>query len=101
MPEPAPAVTVEAPEPRLDDPALSWRSAPAAATGASPTWHAAGDETPSGFGLASAGQERLELARAYIDLGDIETARGLLQEVAVGGEAEARGEAERLLRELA
>ena len=53
------------------------------------------------FCLASAGQERLELARAYIDLGDIETARGLLQEVAVGGEAEARGEAERLLRELA
>jgi len=101
VPEPAPAVPVEAPEPRLDDPALSWRSAPAAATGASPTWHAAGDETPSGFGLASAGQERLELARAYIDLGDIETARGLLQEVAVGGEAEARGEAERLLRELA
>ena len=103
LPETAPAaVAVDASEPRLETgPALSWRSAPAAATGASPTWHAAGDETPGGFGLASAGQERLELARAYIDLGDIETARGLLQEVAVGGEAGARGEAERLLRELA
>ena len=97
----AATVAVGAPDGRADDPALSWRSAPAAATGASPTWHAAGDEAPGDFGLASAGQERLELARAYIDLGDIETARGLLQEVAVGGEAEARGEAERLLRELA
>jgi len=84
------------------DAAVSWSSAPAAATGALPTWHAAGDESTGPFPeRVPAGQERLELARAYIDLGDIETARSLLQEVAVGGEPGARGEAERLLRELA
>lgn len=89
------------------DAAVSWHAAPAAATGGSPTWHAAGEEPgsasagPAPTGLASAGQERIELARAYIDLGDAETARGLLQEVAVTGDAVARGEAERLLRELA
>ena len=49
---------------------------------------------------APAGQERIELARAYIDLGDVDTARSLLQEVADAGDAAARGEAARLLREL-
>lgn len=96
-----------APAPLPMDAAVSWHAPPAAATGGSPTWHAAGEEPGSASagsastGLASAGQERIELARAYIDLGDAETARGLLQEVAVTGDAVARGEAERLLRELA
>ncbi|MGJ4730914.1 FimV/HubP family polar landmark protein, partial [Luteimonas sp. SDU101] len=84
------------------DAAVSWRSASAAATGASPTWHAASDAaTVASLNPAPAGQERVELARAYIELGDVETARSLLQEVAVTGDADARGEAERLLRDLA
>ncbi len=98
--EPAAPIAGTAPAARQDAPlpmasAMSWNAAPAAATGGSPTWHAA-SEAP-----AAAGQERIELARAYIDLGDVETARSLLQEVAVAGDADARGEAERLLRELA
>jgi len=47
-----------------------------------------------------AGIERLELARAYIDLGDVDTARGLLQDVADGGDPVAAAEAVRLLRTL-
>ncbi|WP_407351878.1 FimV/HubP family polar landmark protein [Luteimonas sp. R10] len=46
------------------------------------------------------GQERIELARAYVELGDVDTARGLLQEVVAGGSSGERDEAERLLREI-
>ncbi|NZA26090.1 ferrous iron transporter B [Luteimonas sp. SJ-92] len=61
----------------------------------------AAEHAPASAGVAAeAGQERIELARAYIELGDVETARGLLQEVAGSGEAGERGEAERMLREL-
>lgn len=49
---------------------------------------------------APAGRERLELAIAYMDLGDAETARTLLQEVAVGGDEQARAEAVELLGRL-
>lgn len=81
----------------------SWASVPAAAAGASPTWHAGGDAQGAAvapLNPAPAGQERIELARAYLDLGDTDTARSLLQEVADFGDAGARGEAQRLLREL-
>jgi pilus assembly protein FimV len=46
------------------------------------------------------GRERLELAIAYLDLGDTEAARSLLQQVAAGDDAQARDEASKLLREL-
>ena len=46
-------------------------------------------------------REHRDKVRAYIDLGDTDTARSLLQEVADSGDAGARGEAQRLLRELA
>ena len=49
---------------------------------------------------APAGRERLELAIAYLDLGDIETARDLLNEVVAGGDDLARDEATQLLREI-
>jgi pilus assembly protein FimV len=68
---------------------------------AAPPWHAPGDgATIAPLNPAPAGQERLELARAYIDLGDVDTARTLLQEVADTGDMASRGEAARLLREL-
>src|SRR3546814_2670811 len=38
------------------------------------------------------GHDRIELARDYVELGDVDTARGLLQEVAHDGEAAERGE---------
>lgn len=74
-------------------------------SGASPPpWHSAGGGAAAGTAAPSnpapAGHERLELARAYLDLGDVDTARSLLQEVADGGDAAARGEAARLLRDL-
>jgi len=99
----------EAGEPAPVTRASTWNAPPAAATGASPTWHAAG-EAPAGgetgvevapLNPAPAGQERVELARAYLDLGDTETARSLLQEVVDFGDPDARGEALQLLRELA
>ncbi|WP_282274645.1 FimV/HubP family polar landmark protein [Stenotrophomonas sp. PS02297] len=49
---------------------------------------------------APAGRERLELAIAYLDLGDAETARTLLNEVAAGGDVQARAEAVELLGRL-
>ncbi|MFT4257934.1 MAG: FimV/HubP family polar landmark protein [Pseudoxanthomonas sp.] len=66
-----------------------------------PTWHM----IDSSLGIAPlnaapAGRDRLELAIAYLDLGDKATARSLLAEVATGGDAEAREQAARLLREL-
>lgn len=46
---------------------------------------------------APGGIERIELARAYLDLGDTGTARDLLREVAEAGDPAARAEATRLL----
>lgn len=46
------------------------------------------------------GVERLELARAYLDLGDTDTARTLLQEVVDGDDPDAATDAARLLRTL-
>lgn len=43
---------------------------------------------------------RLELAKAYLDIGDIEGARGMLEEVLAEGGAEAKAEAERILSEI-
>ena len=70
-----------------------------------PTWHAGGPPPASADAIAPlnpapAGHDRLELARAYLDLGDVDTARSLLQEVADSGDAGTRGEAARLLRDL-
>ncbi len=89
--------------------ASTWTEPPAAATGASPTWHAGGEDSAAAsagaevapLNPAPAGQERIELARAYLDLGDTDTARSLLQEVADFGDADARDQARQLLRELA
>lgn len=66
-----------------------------------PTWHT-GDASlnVAPLNAAPAGRERLELAIAYLDLGDVETARDLLHEVIEGGDAIASDEAAQLLREL-
>ena len=58
------------------------------------------DADPVGDLLTGAG-ERLELAKAYIELGDVDTARALLQEVARETGAPESSEAARLLSELA
>jgi len=72
-----------------------------------PTWHAGNAPppasppvTPLATPKAALGHESIELARAYIDLGDDDTARSLLQEVIDIGDAEARMAAAKMLREL-
>lgn len=97
--EPAFELTPEPPAPV--------RPAPAAAPAApiAPAWHIAangngrrGHVEPT---LATQpGQERLELARAYIDLGDRESARQLLSEVVINGDLAARQAASRMLQDL-
>lgn len=88
QPEPAPAAPVAA--------AQAWTTA-----ATKPTWHT-GDAglNVAPLNAAPAGRERLELAIAYLDLGDVETARDLLNEVALGGDVSARDEAVQLLREI-
>ena len=65
-----------------------------------PTWHVGEGLNVAPLNAAPAGRERLELAIAYLDLGDLETARDLLNEVIAGGDAAARKEATQLLREI-
>ena len=65
-----------------------------------PTWHAGGVEV-SPLNSAPPGQGRLDLAKAYLEMGDRDTARSLLQEVAARGDTlGVRMEAERLLQDL-
>jgi pilus assembly protein FimV len=75
--------------------------APAPVAPAKPVWQAPQADTIVPLNTAPAGRERLELARAYIELGDDATARSLLLEVIDGGDAEARAEAQRLLGGMA
>ena len=88
------------PVPVAEEPPAPARK-PAQATAAKPAWHS-GDSatTVAPLNPAPAGRERLELAVAYLDLGDVATARDLLNEVAVGGDDLARDEALQLLREI-
>ncbi|MGV1109455.1 FimV/HubP family polar landmark protein [Xanthomonas translucens] len=71
-----------------------------------PTWHqgdlpAAAEPAPEPAPThPPIGRERLELAVAYMDLGDNETARTLLVEVAAAGDPAARAEAQQLLARL-
>lgn len=78
---------------------------PVQAASVRPTWHSG--ESPADaiasvapLNPAPAGRERLELAVAYLDLGDTVTARDLLNEVAAGHDEAARQEALQLLRDL-
>lgn len=73
--------------------------APEAPTRTAPAWHTGGAAQlvdPA----TQAAHERLELARAYLDLGDLAGARQLLGEVVINGDHAARQQATRMLREL-
>ena len=70
-------------------------------SGRAPTWHD-GSRAPATAPVdAASGHDRLELARAYVALGDHGSARQLLEEVAGHGAAVARQQAEQMLRDLA
>ena len=60
----------------------------------------AGADAIAPLNQAPGGSERLELARAYAELGDRNTARSLLQEVVDSGDAAARDAAARMLQTL-
>ena len=102
-PEPVQA-TVQAPSAGNPDPEPHYWSAPSMAA---PTWHsgaqgaAEATATPGeGLGEGLGGNESIELARAYLDLGDDDAARTLLREVLDGRDPAARAEAARMLRDL-
>ena len=99
--EPAPSPVLE---PAVSVPvAATPTSSPKPAPATGPTWHAGGGMAPAApvtSPQAPAGRDRLELAVAYLDLGDVATARDLLNEVAAGHDATARDEALQLLREI-
>jgi len=59
-----------------------------------------GSDLDSSHGVPAAGRDRLELAIAYLDLGDAETARTLLQEVAVAADPHSQAQARELLARL-
>lgn len=97
----ADAEAVAAPAPAAAASAKPSKASKPAPTLAKPTWHS-GDAVASVAPLnpAPAGRERLELAIAYLDLGDTVTARDLLNEVVAGNDDVARQEALQLLRDL-
>ena len=95
---------------RVHEPVAGERPAPPIAV---PTWHAGGGNDVSvapaptrvepatvDVDTDAPGSERLELARAYLDLGDRDSARQLLDEVALNGDHSARRQATQMLREL-
>ena len=76
-----------------------WTAAPSTAA---PTWHggsAVGLGEATAVDIADASQ-KLELARAYLDLGDDDAARAVLREVLDGRDPAAREAAAILLRDL-
>jgi len=64
-----------------------------------PPWHAATPAVEPVEAASDAGQQ-LELAQAYLDLGDDDAARALLRDVLNGRDPAARDRAARLLRDL-
>lgn len=85
---------------RLAKPAEPDAPKPAPPARGVPTWHAGGVEVAP-LNASPPGQGRLDLAKAYLDMGDRDTARSLLQEVATRGDSvDVRREAERLLQDL-
>lgn len=99
-------VSVESDEPpfELTPQPTRTRPAPAPSAPIAPAWHVATNGGRRGYvepTLATQpGQERLELARAYLDLGDTESARQLLSEVVINGDLAARQQASRMLQDL-
>jgi pilus assembly protein FimV len=73
---------------------------PASEQPAAPAWHDTSTARSAATKEGGASNERLELARAYIALGDRDSARQLLGEVRVHGDLASRQQATQLLRDL-
>ncbi|MDR7134247.1 pilus assembly protein FimV [Lysobacter niastensis] len=89
-------------EPEETSPAAKGAEIAAAAVAQAPAWHvqAAGQGRQEPLLGAQPGEERLELARAYLDLGDHDSARQLLSDIVINGDLIARQQAARMLQEL-
>ncbi len=98
-PEPEPAPTFSEPAPRTKAPAPHWTSAPAT-LGTAPTWHGGAQSEDTAVAEPQTAKQQLELARAYLDMGDDDAARVILREVLDGRDPAARDTAARMLREL-
>jgi len=104
-PRPSPRTAAPLPaEPawnRLAKPAEPEAPKPAAPARGVPTWHAGGTEGVGPANPSQPGQVRLDLAQAYLDMGDRDTARTLLEEIVARGDTETvRSEAARMLQAL-
>jgi pilus assembly protein FimV len=99
----SPARTVQEPMVEQEEeqaPAPVRKPAEASRT-AVPAWHTG--TAPKQMQLdpaAQAAYERIELAQAYLDVGDLASARQLLGEVVINGDHAARQQASRMLREM-
>lgn len=100
VPEPVPAWMAQEPAQAADTAVPAAEIAEADADWTQPPAQPDAVASIAPLNPAPAGRERLELAVAYMDLGDNETARSLLQEVAASGDAQARTEAVELLNRL-
>lgn len=92
-------------EPEVSTPAAKGAEIAAAAVAPAPAWHVHAAGQNQGVRQepllgAQPGEERLELARAYLDLGDHDSARQLLSDVVINGDLIARQQAARMLQEL-
>ncbi len=76
-----------------------WTAAPAA-VGIVPTWHGGAQVAEPAVADTGNPNQQLELARAYLDLGDDDAARTLLREVLDGRDPAARDTAAKMLRDL-
>ncbi len=89
--------------PVVDEPAMApppqWTAAPAA-IGSAPTWHGGAQVAEPAVADTGNATQQLELARAYLDLGDDDAARALLREVLDGRDPAARDTAAKMLRDL-
>lgn len=82
-------------------PAPAWHTGSIAKMASPPVANTPANSTPTSTRTTEgAGSDRLELAQAYLDLGDRDSARQLLGEVVVNGDHAARQQATRMLREL-
>jgi pilus assembly protein FimV len=98
---PTPSGLFEDKAPAATAPPAAPAAAPAAdLTAGFPTWHAGAEDEAAEAGAMSEGAKRLQIARAYLDLGDLGAARRVLREVAAGSDAAARDTASGLLREI-
>jgi pilus assembly protein FimV len=84
----------------FDDGGLDLIDAPGDLADAIPAHLEAHQEAPDEMQDDEASATRIELAKAYLDIGDLDGARSMLEEVLAEGGPAAQAEAERILREI-